>query len=458
MGIRLDWEIESERERVQTVRDDQQAARQRLRAFRRLLLFTLLLIGIGCALVAVVAWRLDVVDQQIRQNLITTVENEVAALRIGDRSAFTNIQRSDSDVWLQGQQQLYDTYQTLKSSAQVTLSGRTLDVAIDGPRGRVLVEEIIDGVAFSRLWFYWRYDDGWRHVPPDYTFWGDARLREDGGVTVRYWAVDEPLAQSLILTLPGWLRQGCAALACAEPPPLVVDIVPDEALSPGFAAADSWQMRIPSPYLRPVQMNAVWTPESRATAADLIAGRLLSHAAPASAPAYASDGAYLRDAVQAWLTERFTGGETMSYTIASLAERYGEPAIGRLLSALVTDSSLNVLATAAGVASAADLEIDWRSFLTWRLALEAELIAARDEANFPALYDLDDPAVGNVAFGRYAAGSLGETWLVNGVTREQDASGVPILRADAAVWVEGVGVRNEMVVFRLVGGTWRRAS
>ena len=154
MGIRLDWEIESERERVQTVRDDQQAARRRLRAFRRLLLFTLLLVGIGCALVALVAWRLDAVDQQIRQNLIATVENEVAALRIGDRSAFTNIQRSDSDIWLQSQQQLYDTYQTLKSSAQVTLSGRTLDVAIDGPRGRVLVEEIIDGVAYSRLWFF----------------------------------------------------------------------------------------------------------------------------------------------------------------------------------------------------------------------------------------------------------------------------------------------------------------
>ena len=44
------------------------------------------------------------------------------------------------------------------------------------------VEEIIGGVPYGRVWFYWRYDDGWRHVPPDYTFWGDARTVEADGV------------------------------------------------------------------------------------------------------------------------------------------------------------------------------------------------------------------------------------------------------------------------------------
>ncbi|MCA9911566.1 MAG: hypothetical protein KC519_23085, partial [Anaerolineae bacterium] len=171
MGIRLDWEIESERERLQSAGEDPEAAKRRRRALRRIILFTMLLVTIGACYVGLVLLRLQQVDEIFRQNLLDTVENEVAAVRIGDRNAYTNIQRSDSEAWLQSQQQLYDDYQALKQQPNLILSGHVLDTQIDGPRARVLVQEIINGAQYARVWFYWRFDDGWRHVPPDYTFW-----------------------------------------------------------------------------------------------------------------------------------------------------------------------------------------------------------------------------------------------------------------------------------------------
>ncbi|MCA9911605.1 MAG: hypothetical protein KC519_23280 [Anaerolineae bacterium] len=75
MGIRLDWEIESERERMQEVGEDPEAARRRRRALRRIILFTAFLIMIGACVVGLVLLRLQQVDEIFRQNLLDTVEN-----------------------------------------------------------------------------------------------------------------------------------------------------------------------------------------------------------------------------------------------------------------------------------------------------------------------------------------------------------------------------------------------
>ncbi|MCA9911388.1 MAG: hypothetical protein KC519_22195, partial [Anaerolineae bacterium] len=108
--------------------------------------------------------------------------------------------------------------------------------------------------------------------------------------------------------------------------------------------------------------------------------------------------------------------------------------------------------------SVADLEIDWRDILTWRLTLEQELIAARDDAHFLALYDLTDPAVSDAALARFETVTRGGRLLVSEVTRGADSVGNPALFARAIVVGTDGSTREEQVVFRLVDGNWKRAS
>lgn len=458
MGIQLDWEVETERERVRSSSEDPDARSRRARAWRRLLLFTFLLVASGAAVVGAVMLRLQQVDAQLRQNLIATVENEVAALRVGDRAAFSAIQRSESDVWLQQQQATYDAYQMLKMQPDVTLTGRVLDVTIDGTRARVIVEEIAGGVQVVRTWFYWRYEDGWRHVPADYTFWGDARTLTAEPVTLNYWSMDEPYAAALGAQLPEWLRAGCGILGCAVLPPLAVQIVPDEALAPGWAADNPWLLRLPSPYTGLARLDAPFTAEAQNAVAALLAEKLVAQETANLQPVFPTDAAYLRQAIISWLVKRFTGQETNAFSIDSLAVRYGERVVGRLAAALQPDSNVGVLAEAAGVAGVDQLDIDWRDYLTWRLTLEQTLIAERDDVNILSLYDTDNPVARDLAIDRFAAGAAGERWVVTAVIRDLDAAAVPILNASASVTAADGTQREATVVFRLVDGIWKRAS
>jgi len=93
MGIRLDWQVESEQTELRAQEDPE--ARQRRRVAQRRL--ALLVIAIGsllCLVASLVIWRLQQVDNRYRGDLIDTVEPEVAALRLGDLDAFMRIQRS----------------------------------------------------------------------------------------------------------------------------------------------------------------------------------------------------------------------------------------------------------------------------------------------------------------------------------------------------------------------------
>jgi hypothetical protein len=456
MGIKLDWEIESERAQVRTVAEDAEARARRGRAFRRLLIVGLVLLALVSVLALALTNRLREVEDDIRQSLIATVENEVAALRVGDRTTYSTIQRSDSAAWLDGQQAVYDAYQQLKATSNVSLTGRVLDSAVDGARGRVLVEEIIDGVPYGRVWFSFRYDDGWRHVPPDYTFWGAEQTTEIDGVTLRYFAVDATLATELVVRLPQWWRDACALIGCGDAPPLTVEIVPDDALLVGWADEESNVLRLPSPFTRAARLDAIFTAEQQTAIAALLAERLVNLTNPAT-PAYPADALYLRQAVISYTVKRLTGIETNAFSIDSFARTYGDAAVARLVAALTPDASMATLATAAEVESIGDLDIDWRDVLTWRLTLEAEMIAGRDDG-FLALYATAEPGVSDIAIARYNNGATGERWVVNEAVRGADAAGVPTLQASATVRASDGGERVESVQFRLVDGVWRRAS
>src|SRR5690554_5768969 len=118
MGIRLDWQVESEQSELRA-QEDPEAQRRRRVTQRR---FIMLIIAIGsllCLAVSLVIWRLQQVDEQFRDSLVDTVEAEIAALKVGDLDAFMRIQRSRSSAFLIEQQREFELYQQLKQSHRV---------------------------------------------------------------------------------------------------------------------------------------------------------------------------------------------------------------------------------------------------------------------------------------------------------------------------------------------------
>lgn len=457
MGIQLDWQIDAEQEQVRQAGEDPNSARRRRRARLRVLLLMLLVITLFGAAAAGIVLRLRLVDEQIEKALRDTAEAEVAALRIGDAGAFLSIQRSATDDWLSSQQAAFDLYQNLKVNQNTRLTGRIIDAEVDGARGRAQIEEIIDGVPYVRVWFYWRYDDGWRHVPPDYTFWGALAAERLPGVTVRYRSVDVALARDVAAKLANWRQTGCAALGCGELPAMTVDILPDEALALDWSAGDPWMLQFPSPYTDRARLDMPFDLNLQLQVATLLAERMVAEVSGNMQPAYPADAYYLRSAVGSWLVGKFVQIDTNSFLVSSLAQNYGESSVGVLLEALQPQSGADILAAVTGVPALEQANLDWRDFLTWRLVLENDLITRQDETSFLGLYDTRDEVVRQAAYQRYAAGPASEQRVVLSALPETDPDGSAVLRAVVQV-DSGEAAWEEVVRFRLVEGQWRRAN
>jgi hypothetical protein len=452
MGIRLDWEIEAEKEHtMHTAGEDPNAQRRRRRARLRFFIALCILLALIGGAIAVVVVRLRQVDEQTVQIVRDTVSAEVAMLRLGDRESYLDMQRSASDEWVRQQDANFERYQALKQTTDITLSGRVIDAQVDGNRARVEVEEIISGVPYGRMWFYWRYSDGWRHVPPDYTFWGEAKTLEQDRVTVKYNAVDEAVAEAVVSRVADWLRIGCQALSCGTLPRLTVDIQSNPLLQTGWSGADAWTLDMPSPYITSARLDQPFDTGEQVKVATLLADRLIAGETTPTAP---SDAYFLHHGISEWLIERFAQVETESHLVSSLAENYGEPAVGLLLQNLQGDATIGVLSSVTGTTLDA-ANLDWRDYLTWRLTLENDLIAQQDQENFLALYDTSDAAVRDQAYARYEAGGSGTPLKVVSAVVEPGGS-VPQLRTVVQVGEPSTG--QEEVLFRLVDGVWKRAS
>lgn len=449
MGIRLDWEIEAEQEhQQQRGGEDPETQRKRRRARLRFILVVFLLLGLVGAGVGIVAVRLRQVDWETEQVLRDSVTAEVTALRLGDREAYLAMQKSATDDWLRQQEANFSRYQSLKQTEDVTLSGRIIAATVDGLRARVEVEEIIAGVPYQRIWFYWHYDEGWRHVPPDYTFWGEAQTVNADQVQVRYSAVDAAVAQEAAPRLAQWLSLGCDALACASLPELTVEIIPSPTLQAGWSTPDSWTLQIPSPYVTAGRIDMPFDSGAQMAAANVIAARLLG----SFNPTYPADAYYLRQAIISWLVKRFAQVETNAFLISSLAENFGDKAVGLLLQNLQPDSNISIISQVTGTSLDA-ANLDWRDFLTWRLTVENDLIARQDQASYLALYDTSSSVTRDQAYARYAAGASSDAPTVMAAVAETDPSGLPQLRA-----VVQAGSQQSEVTFRLVDNVWKRAS
>ncbi|MBZ0296492.1 MAG: hypothetical protein K8L99_28280 [Anaerolineae bacterium] len=452
MGIKLDWEIEAEEPNAFEAGEDAVSRRRRRRARLYVLLVILGALALFAIIALVVVLRLRAVDEEVENLLIDTVDAEVATLRIGDETSFQTFQRSASPDWALVQQLVFDEYQKLKVERSVQLTGQVLDTAIDGMRARVKVEEIIDGVPYVELWFYWRYEDGWYHVPPDYTFWGQTDTLSSEHVQVQYQAVDLPVAQAVQSSAESWLQAACGIIGCDGLPVVKLEILPDQALTTGWSGEDPWLMRIPSPYLARARQDKPFDTALQLQVSNLIADRLVMQALAGVEPQYPADAYYLRAGVVSWLVQRFTGVNTNSFLISSLAQNDGEQAVGDLLKLLQPDSNVSIFTAVTGAATLEQANLDWRDFLTWRLVLEQELIARGDEAGFIALYD---PAIQGIAIDRYRTGTSNVQPVVVSVRPETGDDGVFQLRAVVEM---GDQAQQEAVIFRLIDGTWRRAN
>jgi hypothetical protein len=456
MGIRLDWEIESENAGAHSATEDPNVIQARRRIRARFVITFLLALAVVLGLGAFVVWRLNEGEQRIEQFLRDTVSSEVAALRIGDWNAFSNIQRSADQNWIEVQQKrFFDQMQTAKAETDIQLTGTVRDVEIDGSRGRVLVEEIVGGVPYVRTWFYWRYEDGWRHVPPDYTFWGISQQYNGSSVTVRYHGLDEPFARELGVGVEGWVSSVCAAiLQCGDFPHITVEIAPEEGIgAPQWRQDNPWVLRVASPYVDRARQDQPFSGEVKNQVASLIAERLVSESSSTATPMTApADMSYLRQSVVDWLYGRFIGMNAEQHLIDSLTRNHGNTSVGELLRVQQPDGSMGALAQVIdGQLGTANL--DWRDFLTWRLRLENTPLS---EGEFLALYA---PSAEGIARERFLQmnPNAPEPTVVEVIPRVGD-EGSPQL--EAVVRYTGQdGSQNEgRVLFRLIDNVWRRVS
>ncbi len=222
--IRLEWNVES-RKIDKSDSEDPAAKRARRRRTLRLIMLIGAVLALLIFAVLVVRQRLLDVQGQLEQLLRETVHAEAAALRIGDINTFLALQDSASETWRQRQQAVFRKYSELKASHDVKLSGAILDLEIDGQRGRVVVEEIINGARYAQVWFYQNLGNDWRHVAPDFSFWGEERRLETAALSIRYYDLDQRFAQAISEAVGEWLRQECQTETCADGPSISIEIV-----------------------------------------------------------------------------------------------------------------------------------------------------------------------------------------------------------------------------------------
>ncbi|MFQ3535257.1 MAG: hypothetical protein SNJ58_05220 [Aggregatilineales bacterium] len=454
MSIKLDWQIEAERIH-QHATESSEARRQRRQQRRRLVLFTMLIVFFGSVLILLMLMRLEDVDNQLRQSLIDTLHAELTALRIGNYGDFMALQRSAGENWYIVQGERFQLYQRLKVESNLMLSGAIFDAAVDGQRGRVVFEEVLNGVPHRAVWFYWRYSDGWRHVPSDYTFWGAARTLRDGTVSVHYRQLDHDSAQAMLERAARWWREGCQVLGNRACPPLQLEIVPNPVLQVAWDSARPTRLFVPSPLARDdrLPLNDPLPQVLEEMLAAYIAARQVDLVTGGVRPLRNADAAWLHQTLIEWLAATHTGRmDTLRLAfMQSLREGYGDSALAAVARALTHEADISVVAHVLGQPLEL-LNLDWRPFFQWRLEVERQLIAQNNLEALQALWDVSDSSTQRLLQQRInASGQPNAQVLAAAVTAAAD--GIPraivqVLRAD----------QTETLIFRLRDGTWKRSA
>jgi len=481
LGIKLDWQVESENS--QTIATEDPESRKRRHHVRvRLLALILVVVCLFGAVVGSIVWRWREVEDQFKQDLLDTVEVERTALRIGDYDSFLAVQRTISDPFKIEQSNRYTEYQNLKRQNRIDLTRPILDSAIRDRTGRVVLEEVKDGIAYQTVWFYWYYEDGdpeaergWRRVPDDLEFWGDSNDLERGSVRITYRDLDEGLAKTLAPRLNEWWTNGCVLLQCPTAlPTLHLDIVPARPMSVEWSTAASSTLRMTSPLLASIispdgeraRVDNSIPPAYARLLTDQIAQQIVRQATHNLAPISNADAAWLQLELARWLASVYLTGQTNTGFTGALVTQYG-PAVSALLAqTLLPDTTLDQILIAATGMDLATLSPDqlntypWSDYFQWRLNLESRLLSQPNGGGlFLALYDLETPGVSDIAQQRASdsAYSTRPVPQVTAITITRDANGQTFALVETSR-TDGSQTLTELVQFRLSGGTWKRTT
>ena len=453
--IRFEWDIESQHI-DRSDGEDPLAKRRRRRNVLRLLLLLALLLAMIALGGLILRQRLIDVENQFAQLLQDTVKAEVAALRIGDLNSWIASQAPENESWIGQQRVMFQHYSDLKSAGVIELSGDILAVHIDGERARVLVQENVNNLPYSRLWFYRRAGSSWLHTAPDHSFWGE-KLQFDGvRVRVNYREVDRRFAKDLGMTLEGWRQRACAVFDCSDLPLLIADVALDSDTAVAWADEPNLRLEIRSPHLGLARADAPFDRVYQHQASQLFAERIVNAQTNYQVAAYPHDAFYLRQAAADWLTNSLTGTVQNDTLIGSLADNYGAEAVAQLLANLgATDSMAILQQVTPDPLEAASL--DWRDLIGWRLALESKLIGTRAEEEWLRLYDTSDESVRRAAYQRYNQNAPPQAYKVLDQFMWTSDAGNPQLRVTVETG-DRTQPQEEIILFNLVNDVWKRSS
>lgn len=453
--IRFEWNVESEQvERFDG--ENPQAKRRRRRNLLLLMALVLLLLASIALGLLLLRQRAHEVETLFAQLLQDTVKAEVAALRIGDLNAFLRAQDPDDANWISEQRRIFQRYSDLKAAGAIELTGSILAVAIERERARVLVQEDINELPYARLWFYRRIGDNWRHIAPDLTNWGAASKIENSSVVVNFRAADQALAQQVSAALEDWIKRGCGILDCGDGPRLTVDIDPAAEELASWLDEGTMRLQIRSPYIDIARADTPFDGRLQLLVSTLLAERLVKAHSGNLAATYPHDASYLLRASIAWLSEVFTRLDSGALLMRSIADNYGSGKIAQLLAQLDATSDMSILEQVLDQ-PLEDADLDWRDFIKWRLTLEDELISAGRQNLWLGLYDTVDEGVRSTAYERYSRGAIARSHQVVDQVIWSGPNGWPQLRATVQSSDDG-GISEEVVLFNLVNGVWKRAN
>ncbi len=397
--VKFDWEVKSINP-AQKIPLDATASsdlenRQVMLPFVMMLIILVVVGGvIGFAL-----YRLEQIQKTIQNRLHETVKAEVSFLRLGDRTQFLAVQRSASPSWLETQATLYEDYQYLKTQQVLTLNAEIVSTVIDGNRARVQVMEQINGQAYLQTWFYWNYEDGWRHVPTDYTFWGELKTQTGEYINLTYAELDQAIAIDLLNTLEGGLAQVCLWITCE---PLNIHLVSREGLSVNWSVTIPNQLEVTSPY---VERVALHQPIAETLMGDVTL-QIAKHLAQANGASLQtgdfSDRAFIENQLVAYIQSHLLTGESVSNLFIDLNTHFESPKIQEVLQLSLQNSFIPLLQALFAESILGEMPIDWSPYANWLLSREHAYWDIEDSAAFNTLY-LNDSLSQLVAMTRYAA-------------------------------------------------------
>ncbi|MCY4018554.1 MAG: hypothetical protein OXG39_04030 [Chloroflexi bacterium] len=453
--IRLEWNVESQKINKSDSEDPMAKRARRRRALRLIMLIGVVLAVLTFG-VLVVRQRLLDVQGQLEQLLRETVRAEIAALRIGDINTFLAVQDNVSETWRRRQQSVFREYSDIKARHDVDLTGTILDLEIDGQRGRVVVEEIINGVRYAQVWFYRNLGDGWRHVSPDFSFWGEERRLETDAISIRYFDLDERFAQAISETVGEWLRRGCQILRCDSSPKLSIAVVKESAQTVSPAADGTATFHVLSPSSGRMSLDLPFDHNRQGLFAEALSEHLIRLATDGLQVVFPQDAVYLRRSVASYLVKEFLDADGGDSLVDSLAFLYGEEKLAELVDHLAPAASMAILQQVIGQ-PLEESNLDWRDFVKWRLHTEADLIESGAEGDLLNLYDTGDEEIWQAAYQRYQTGTIFRPRAVlnQAITGRRDGSA----QLQVTVVKEaGEAVEEQIVLFNLVDGVWKRAN